>query len=133
MVLVASSIQTARIRHGDKGSPCRRMSNALTDESEILSVFSCSFSLWRALLSLHLFPTSFSPSLSLLSLSFRGCQSVFSITPPSLSSYSPPSFSSCQMFFCSPFQSISLFPFSFYSLAIFVCVSLSMYSMYPST
>lgn len=47
MVWVASGIQTARIRHGDKGSLCRRMSNALTDESEtllslFLSVFSCS-------------------------------------------------------------------------------------------
>lgn len=74
-------------------------------------------------LSIYSLPHSVPPSLSLLSLSFRGCQSVFSLSPPSLSSYSPPSFSSCQMFFHSPFQSISLFPVSFYSLAIFVCMS----------
>lgn len=46
MVLLGRRVQTARIRHGDKGSLCRRMSNALTDESETpslslsLSVFS---------------------------------------------------------------------------------------------
>lgn len=38
MVLLGRCVQTARICHGDKGSLCRRMSNALTDESETPSL-----------------------------------------------------------------------------------------------
>lgn len=128
MVLLARGIQTARIRHGDKGSLCRRMSNALTDESETLSLSSSLYSLAHfcsITLPLHLFSISFSPSLSLLSLSCRGL-SVHLFQPPTpphppLSSYPSPSFSSCQMFFHSPFQSPSLHFLSFYSLAIFAC------------
>lgn len=76
MVLVASSIQTARIRHGDKASLCRRMSNALTDESKTrLSLPLCIFLLIFTLLlsSLSTFIPylihSFSPSHSYLYLS----------------------------------------------------------------
>ncbi len=76
MVLVASGIQTARIRHGDKGCLCRRMSNALTDESEtLLSLSSSLYSLAHfpsiALFSLSIYspPHSVPPSHSYLYLS----------------------------------------------------------------
>lgn len=66
--VVASGMQTARIRHGDKGSLCRRMSNALTDESETpLSPSPLSlFPLWLLLLIFTLSlssPSSFIPHL----------------------------------------------------------------------
>ena len=76
MVLVASGIQTVRIRHGDKASLCRRMSNALTDESKTrLSLPLCIFLLIFTLLlsSLSTFIPyliqSLPPSLSYLYLS----------------------------------------------------------------
>lgn len=131
MVWVASGIQTARIRHGDKGSLCRWMSNALTDESETrlsLSLYSLAH---LALFFLHLFPTSFSPSLSLLSLSFRGCKSIVSLYPPFPSGYCLPSFPFCQMFFHSTFKPIFIFLSLFTqllssSVSIHVCT----YSIY---
>lgn len=129
MVLLARSTQTVKIRHSDKGSLCCRMSNALTDESEALPhhhpphVLLLIFLLSLSTLSpfIHLFHISLSPSPSLLSLSFRGCQSIC------LSSYPSP-FSSCHMFFCSPFQSsLSQFPVAFYSLAVTVTFDPCMY------
>ena len=131
MLLVASGRETVRIRHGDKGSLCHRMSNALTDESEtllslFLSVFSCSFSLYRSLLSssIHSTPHSTPPSHTYLYLS----EAVsLPFTLPLLLSLAI-LFSSCQMFFRSPFQTISLFPVSIYSLATVVCLFLLMYA-----
>lgn len=106
MVLLARSTQTVKIRHSDKGSLCCRMSNALTDESEALPhpphVLLLIFLLSLSTLSpfIHLFHISLSPSPSLLSLSFRGCQSI------RLSLWLSFSFSSCHMFFCSPTERV---------------------------
>lgn len=138
-------MQTARIRHGDKG----RMSNTLTDESETpslslslpLSVFS------RLIFALSLPPPaptppthtrSAPPSHSYLHLS--GCRSIFTVSP-ALSSYHSPPFSSCQMLFRSLLSQArllppsSLFPYHFphllsLSASISVCTSLSKFDFF---
>lgn len=132
MVWVASGIQTARIRHGDKGSLCRRMSNALTDESEtllslFLSVFSCSSLL--SFLSIYSPPRSAFPLL--LSLSFRGCHSIFSLSALLLPPVTP------FFLFLAVRCSFTLhFSLSSYFLShfthIFVCVNPCMYLQFPS-
>lgn len=129
MLLVASSKQTVRIRHADKGSLCRRMSNALTDESETRlssSLYSLAHFHSIALFpSLHLFPLSFSLSLSLLSLSFRGCQSVFPLCPPSLCLF--PSFFFLLSDILSLSLSVNLSISCHLLLTCYPCQSLSMY------
>lgn len=128
MVLVASSVQTARIRHGDKGSLCRRMSNALTDESEtllslFLSVFSFSFSLYRSLLSLSIYspPHSVSPPHSYLYLSeavspsFPSPLRLSLVIPLLLFLAVRCSFAlhfSLSLYFLSPFTPVQLLPIS---------------------